>query len=260
MPLSIQHQADSAGDKAVSLITDNGGSNVAAAIKGVNKATQNGDTVADLVVSLDGETISANALSGATDDAAATGQIYPLAGLYQATPALVDDGDVGRVRMTQRRGVIDAADYRWILAHGGDLADYGDMSVSTNSVSGYAAPVASDLDIRDTTKRYWRVPMQYWRDATLILYSVSLDATLDIALVGWITGVGLGGTQLTLYSGTLTSGVFKAFTSKALNASADSSWQVVEQLTMPMNYLIFTIQAQTTPTIGGLRWYIDRRS
>lgn len=58
MPLSIQHQADSAGDKAVSLIVDNSGSNAAAAFKGVNKATQNGDTVADLVVSLDGETVT----------------------------------------------------------------------------------------------------------------------------------------------------------------------------------------------------------
>ena len=61
MPLSIQHQADSAGDKAVSLITDNGGTNVAAAFKGANKATQNGDTVADLAITLDGETVTLTA-------------------------------------------------------------------------------------------------------------------------------------------------------------------------------------------------------
>jgi len=46
--------------------------------------------------------------SGATDDAAAAGELYPIAGLYQATVDEVDDGDVGTVRMTHRRAMMTA--------------------------------------------------------------------------------------------------------------------------------------------------------
>lgn len=46
----------------------------------------------------------------AADDAAAAGPIFPAAGVYQATVDEVDDGDVGRLRMTSRRVLVQGAD------------------------------------------------------------------------------------------------------------------------------------------------------
>jgi hypothetical protein len=51
--------------------------------------------------------------TGATDDAAAAGEIFPAAGLYQATVDEVDDGDVGRIRMTERRASIVCGDAKY---------------------------------------------------------------------------------------------------------------------------------------------------
>lgn len=121
MPLSIQHQADSAGDKAVSLITDNGGTNVAAAHKGANLATQNGDSVADLVVSLDGETVTLAAQKN--EDTAHTGGDPGLMALAvrkdTATALAGADGDyaplevdaVGALHTVDRAGYADNATF-----------------------------------------------------------------------------------------------------------------------------------------------------
>lgn len=50
--------------------------------------------------------------TGATDDAAAAGQIFPMAGLYDDTATdEVDEGDVGRMRMSARRATLYASDY-----------------------------------------------------------------------------------------------------------------------------------------------------
>lgn len=151
MPLSIEQIADSVGKKFLGWVTDNSGSNVAAAPKGVNLATQNGDQVADLAVSLDGEAVvlgAGSALIGkaqpadgsgnaATDDAAAAGPIYPAAGVYQATPDLVDSGDVGRVRMTAGRQVLVAGDVEFGQVHGvgsGEAYQSADWSAYRNSL------------------------------------------------------------------------------------------------------------------------------
>lgn len=121
MPLTIQHQADSAGDKAVSLITNNGGTNVAAAHKGANLATQNGDSVADLVVTLDGETVTLAAQKN-EDTAHTTGDpgLMALAVRKDAVTALAGtDGDyaplevdaVGALHTVDRAGYADNATF-----------------------------------------------------------------------------------------------------------------------------------------------------
>jgi len=46
----------------------------------------------------------------AVDDAAAAGEIFPVGGIYQATVGTIDDGDIGRIRATARRGLVTTPD------------------------------------------------------------------------------------------------------------------------------------------------------
>jgi hypothetical protein len=48
--------------------------------------------------------------SGDSDDAAPAGGLMPIAGIYQSTVDEVDAGDVGRLRMSARRGLLTAPD------------------------------------------------------------------------------------------------------------------------------------------------------
>jgi hypothetical protein len=48
--------------------------------------------------------------TGATDDTAATGEIFPAGGVYQGTVSEVDSGDIGRMRMSARRAALHAMD------------------------------------------------------------------------------------------------------------------------------------------------------
>lgn len=65
-----------------------------------------------LPVTLASDEDDINIATGATDDGAAAGQLFPAAGLYDdvATDE-VDEGDVGRLRMSARRATLYASDY-----------------------------------------------------------------------------------------------------------------------------------------------------
>lgn len=262
MPLSIQHQADSAGDKAVSLIADNSGSNVAAAFKGVNKATQNGDTVADLVVSLDGETVTATAQSGATDDAVAAGQIYPLAGIYQATPDEVDDGDLGRVRISKRRGLVTIPDTRAVVLNTtASASDYGDLTVGTTGRhSTFAAPTSIFCDGGDAgfgaAARYIRVPYMPGANPTLMLYN-ALGVSVDVSVYADCQpSEGFSSLMVALLATAVT--VLTAdsciITAKALATGASSKITVIPQLPMACRYLVVGILPASDPSSGSFQF------
>ncbi len=54
--------------------------------------------------------VDAGGVLVAADDAAAAGPLFPAAGLYQTTPDEVDDGDLGRLRMSARRASVTKPD------------------------------------------------------------------------------------------------------------------------------------------------------
>ena len=71
--------------------------------------------------------------TGATDDAAAAGQIFPMAGLYDDTATdEVDEGDVGRMRMSARRAILNTPDF--ILTEV-DAADLNAGSVMVDGIT-----------------------------------------------------------------------------------------------------------------------------
>lgn len=116
----------------------------------------------------------------ATDDAAAAGPLYTMAALYQATADLVDNGDVGRVRMTQRRGLVAVRDFQSYL--------YGDtdpgIEVSNSLTSGYTTLVDGDLSYSTFTAgvpRYIRISMNGFSAASISLIN-NLGVTVDVNL------------------------------------------------------------------------------
>ena len=71
--------------------------------------------------------------TGATDDGAAAGQIFPMAGLYDDTATdEVDEGDVGRMRMSARRAILNTPDF--ILTEV-DAADLNAGSVMVDGIT-----------------------------------------------------------------------------------------------------------------------------
>ena len=122
--------------------------------------------------------------SGATDDAAAAGELYPLAGLYQESVDEIDSGDVGRVRMSRRRAVMTAGDFRMLTLTGSDPVPSG-----SDIVMRYAAAVAvADMQIRNTNPHDFLIPMAMrgWRNLAVFLRSASaFDQEASVEVYGW---------------------------------------------------------------------------
>jgi hypothetical protein len=129
--------------------------------------------------------------SGATDDAAAAGELYPIAGLYQATVDEVDAGDVGRVRMSRRRSQIIASDHKIVtLSAAAPVPSDSDI---VNQAGG--ALVAGDFDIRDTNNHYFYIPMaeRSWKNLGILMRSSSaFDQAATVRLI-----MGIGGSSIT---------------------------------------------------------------
>lgn len=128
--------------------------------------------------------------SGATDDAAAAGELYPIAGLYQATVDEVDSGDVGRFRMSRRRSQIIASDHKIVtLSAAAPVPSDSDI---VNLAGG--ALVAGDFDIRDTNNHYFYIPMaeRSWKNLGVLMRSSSaFDQAATVRLIMGVGGSGV---------------------------------------------------------------------
>lgn len=120
----------------------------------------------------------------AADDAAAAGNPVPIGGLYQATPDVVDDGDVGRVRMSARRAIVNAAD-SIILS----LSPTTPVPSGSDIVKGNGNPLlAENLALRSLDWTDCSVPfvISGWRTIALIVDT--LDGAFDQALTLYVYG------------------------------------------------------------------------
>lgn len=129
-------------------------------------------------------------LTAATDDAAAAGQLFPVAGLYQATIDEIDDGDLGRLRSTKRRGLITSADQRVDWAYNTTVAYAGDIEQGTTAPqTGFSAAATTFFDGSDAAFngaiRYVRLPMAGWRQATITIIN-NLTPTIDLTLMAYL--------------------------------------------------------------------------
>lgn len=202
----------------------------------------------------------------AADDAAASGNPVPVGAVYQATPDTVDDGDVGRLRMTARRGLVVAPEYSWVLANSSSVANAGDMEVSTDGIT-WVAPTTAFFNGADAgfdgARRYVRVPMNkagYTVAAFSIYHDLGVNVEIGVTPVFADTynyfmqtysvasqTIGHGGTYL---------GAPGEFT---YPHGAGGNWQPIPNLAMPMVYLIIYFDPASDPSSGSITIGITRR-
>jgi hypothetical protein len=122
------------------------------------------------------------ASTGAADDEAAAGELYPAAGVYRATVDEVDSGDVGRVRMSRRRALIHAPDHQYFELDGTTPVPSGSDIVGLSG----ATLVAGDFNIRDTNNHFFYIPMaeRGWRKLSVVFRSTSaFDQVMTVRLI-----------------------------------------------------------------------------
>lgn len=86
-----------------------------------------------LPVTLASDEDDINVATGATDDGAAAGEIFPIAGLYDdSSTDEVDEGDVGRLRMSARRAALFDADFQLTEV---DAADLNTASLAIDGIT-----------------------------------------------------------------------------------------------------------------------------
>ncbi len=200
-------------------------------------------------------------LTGATDDAAAAGQLFPLAGLYQTTVDEVDAGDVGRLRMSARRGLMTATDYRVILA------DYENFTFDLLGETGVSL-ISGDFAVRDTGLHYIFIPVAAGGYNNIdILVTSSLDQaisymTIDRALMTYSsTSVPIA--QISVASGVrflITSSSGQLGPGGASGVAIAAANAVYLLPLMSTGYVGLTFSCSVAPTSGTLSLRIARMS
>lgn len=194
--------------------------------------------------------------SGATDDAAAAGELYPIAGVYQATNDEVNAGDVGRVRMSARRALIVGSDRRVIAASISSVDYSGDMAISlTSEISGYSALVTGNLGPEEIgADPFWlRIPMIEWGNgAAIFLYNL-LDVSLTVALRATFNPITNWSNLATVQidTATLTAGSRLIFAPHAAGTTtAGVSWRAVPAMLCSVQNFVLQITPASDPTSG----------
>lgn len=123
--------------------------------------------------------------TGATDDGAAAGQIFPMAGLYDDTATdEVDEGDVGRMRMSARRAILNTPDF--ILTEV-DAADLNAGSVVVDGItfeSLYSLKMGSEDGATYGASAVIVIPMgvRHWRSLWLAIKNGATAHDQNIAV------------------------------------------------------------------------------
>lgn len=227
---------DSDGKKFMSALTNNGGANEFTAIKGANRATQNSEAVADLVVTLDGETVpvtdnggsltvddgagslTTDQLSEYTDGATFTRSssklLAGLAGIYESAVSTLTAGKVALARLTSRGAVVTAGD---VITATKTLTAAQVTGGSNNNIDTITGLSADDLRGFE-----WQIS----------LYS-TLDAAATVSIFGLNLARGADPTNATnrIYSGTdvVSAGGDLILSPYAAGANANA-WVQVEAL------------------------------
>ena len=186
-----------------------------------------------VVISSDQSPIS----TGATDDAAAAGQIYVAGGVYQSTVDEVDNGDAGRVRISVQRAVINTPDYGIVECY------------NSGGTSG-----ATDGDIRDVTARnfnFLNKPLAAYASTRSFFIYNGLNVSVTLRLVAWQVGPFVAGTDI--WSEVIPTATTWALLPYAGGTGASATVKVIPALAcLTGNQLRIIATASPTPTSGTL--------
>lgn len=202
-------------------------------------------------------------LTGATDDAAAAGAIFPLAGLYQTTGTVdeVDTGDVGRIRMTSRRGLIVSPDFSVPKGTDTSVGAALDLKVAVDSVQGtYNAAATTHFQWASSSQTRWfMVGMASlgFREAVVSVRN-ALGAAITVKLRPWLSG-GSWPEDTVIYAATHANST-KITIAPYLGGVGVLNLEYCEALAMPMWFLVIEIIPQSVSGASGtLQLMIDRR-
>jgi hypothetical protein len=201
--------------------------------------------------------------SGDSDDAAPAGGLMPIAGIYQSTVDEVDAGDVGRLRMSARRGLMTAADYRTLLLTATNPTPTGTDIVNAS----LAAIVSGDLEVRDTSAHWFFIPLNVsgWRHFALALSQESaFDQAATITVRAGYPSFGpvgllasfiwpASGSQFTIVEGT---NVGQGGTLGGATVASNAVYVI--PITLACRYIIISITFSVAPTTGKFRIDIER--
>lgn len=209
------------------------------------------------------------ATTGATDDAAAAGAIFPIAGVYQSTVDTVDAGDVGRVRMSARRAMVEAADFRVLTLTSALPVPTG--SDITN-VSG-GALISADFTIADAILHYYVVPMSGWRTLNFVIlrstaFSGGSWTKMTVTISGHYSSIGGIAAQLAQFEWlnpeyvAVGSGgsVGQGGLAGGASASVSRNYYSVPAMSDAWPFVSLSIIANSAPTDGALSLAISRRA
>ncbi len=215
---------------------------------------------------------SVKMISGmSADDAEVSGNPVLIGGVFQSTPDLVDTGDGGRLRMTERRGLITASDYLRAFALSTDVTGIGDITVSTTSIyAGFAAPTAAFFDGSDggfgSAPRWIKIPMGMsgWQAATITVAQALLTTPttyliLTCTLKAMLRdGLSNGFAPVTIYSSDI--GYFQAIhLSPYLGGTgAASALKQVPAILTPCDSLILELTPSGDPNSGFIALFVNR--
>lgn len=291
---------DTDGKKFQGVLTDTGSAtNEFYAVKGVNKATQNSETVADMSVAVTTAS-GAGAAIGATGDAAITtdttgtvsgklrgivawfarlggvdgsaftsGSSYVWAGLggvYQSTVTTLAAEKTGLARLTSRRAVVTAGDAVDTYGSSGSVDYVGDMTVSTTALhSGYVAPTLAFFDGSDVGfgagTRWIRVPMTAWRDCAFVIQN-TLGVSMDCSIYGAVRGTSLGpaGIHLLGSAVTITASSTVGFSAHDRGTGATSDSVQIKGMNGVYSDFFVAITPASDPASGGVYFAVLRRA
>jgi hypothetical protein len=178
---------------------------------------------------------------------------------------VVDDGDVGRLRMSARRALAIGPDFHATILNSFSVADAGGIEVSTTGeFSGYGAPTTAFFNGADAgfgaAARYIRVPMGVagFRDASIIFQNqlpVACQFTVKL-MTAWDTN------WLALYPiyDLAVNAAGATAIAPASSGTGAVAWATVGTLASPAAYLIIALDPAADPASGYVSLAIARRA
>jgi hypothetical protein len=208
-----------------------------------------------------------------TDDAAytpATSKVSPAGATYQTTVDEVDGGDIGLLRMSIRRGLMQAADQREVLCASAS-AVFGDVLLSSTAPSsGFAAPTTGEFTgAWAVASKYLFIPMADWRDLSFQIVNQLTNGgnavTLTVQVDAWLVNSASTNAQYPIFfAAGISSKILFAAHQPGVGFGnpyqADYIYACVEALKLPCYGFVVKVTPSALPDAGSWRVQIARRS
>jgi hypothetical protein len=196
----------------------------------------------------------------AADDAAAAGPIFPAAGVYQATADPIDSGDIGRLRMSERRILlVSNNDFVTYRASHTSVSSAGDIEVSEISgAGGYVAANTGFFDGADsgfsTSQRFIRFSMMGFNEC---LFSVQNNLGVNVTLTVYLYILGI--TVVAVFTqASLANGIYH-FSPRDVGTGANANFKIVPALLNATEYIVVGITPATDPSGGNIAFFVNRK-